>query len=130
MAIAMRLRNQLQSVYKLDPLRNEVSGHVVRARPRRGGHGRAVRRHRGRVKRARLPGDGCRLRGADGERHTRTAALPCVSMRGRRESARVVLPRQRSGEPHVRSVKCRFAGFSGHTVAELNREFSRSGPGR
>lgn len=25
MAIAMRLRNQLQSVYKLDPLRNEVS---------------------------------------------------------------------------------------------------------
>ncbi|XP_028445992.1 polycomb group RING finger protein 1 [Perca flavescens] len=31
MAIAMRLRNQLQSVYKLDPLRNEVSGHVIRA---------------------------------------------------------------------------------------------------
>lgn len=25
MAIAMRLRNQLQSVYKLDPLRNEAS---------------------------------------------------------------------------------------------------------
>lgn len=25
MAIAMRLRNQLQNVYKLDPLRNEVS---------------------------------------------------------------------------------------------------------
>lgn len=24
MAIAMRLRNQLQNVYKLDPLRNEV----------------------------------------------------------------------------------------------------------
>lgn len=37
MAIAMRLRNQLQNVYKLDPLRNEVSkdnlsGHVVAAR--------------------------------------------------------------------------------------------------
>lgn len=25
-AIAMRLRNQLQSVYKMDPLRNEVQG--------------------------------------------------------------------------------------------------------
>lgn len=37
MAIAMRLRNQLQSVYKLDPLRNEVSHRVVRARLRRAG---------------------------------------------------------------------------------------------
>lgn len=26
MAIAMRLRNQLQAVYKMDPLRNEASG--------------------------------------------------------------------------------------------------------
>lgn len=29
MAIAMRLRNQLQNVYKLDPLRNEVSKESV-----------------------------------------------------------------------------------------------------
>ena len=40
MAIAMRLRNQLQSVYKLDPLRNEVSGHVFRPPPH---WGRTVR---------------------------------------------------------------------------------------
>lgn len=30
MAIAMRLRNQLQAVYKMDPLRNEASGRTGR----------------------------------------------------------------------------------------------------
>lgn len=39
MAIAMRLRNQLQSVYKLDPLRNEVGARVGRA----GGEGPGAR---------------------------------------------------------------------------------------
>lgn len=40
MAIAMRLRNQLQNVYKLDPLRNEVS---VRHRNRLSGQSFAMR---------------------------------------------------------------------------------------
>lgn len=44
MAIAMRLRNQLQAVYKMDPLRNEARGRTGRA----GGTGRRRwRRHRG-----------------------------------------------------------------------------------
>lgn len=43
MAIAMRLRNQLQAVYKMDPLRNEASGGGG-ARGRSGG--REARRRR------------------------------------------------------------------------------------
>lgn len=54
MAIAMRLRNQLQSVYKLDPLRNEVSGCVVRAPAHRGRNVRGVRLGQSRDKRAHL----------------------------------------------------------------------------
>ena len=53
MAIAMRLRNQLQSVYKLDPLRNEVSGRVVRARLRWAETVREVRARQRSVKHAR-----------------------------------------------------------------------------
>lgn len=36
MAIAMRLRNQLQAVYKMDPLRNEVACAGPRMRMREG----------------------------------------------------------------------------------------------
>lgn len=53
MAIAMRLRNQLQSVYKLDPLRNEVSHRVVGARPRRAGNSEGAKVAQRPVKRAR-----------------------------------------------------------------------------
>lgn len=54
MAIAMRLRNQLQSVYKLDPLRNEVSRRAVRDRPRRAGDSEDAKVGQRPVKRLRL----------------------------------------------------------------------------
>ena len=87
MAIAMRLRNQLQSVYKLDPLRNEVSVGREGAPRLRGGTVRGVGALRRRVRGACLPGDRCVLRGADGEggRCWREAA---VSMRERRRRRR------------------------------------------
>lgn len=50
MAIAMRLRNQLQSVYKLDPLRNEVSGNGTGAASHRGIGRRGVKPEQSRVK--------------------------------------------------------------------------------
>lgn len=49
MAIAMRLRNQLQSVYKLDPLRNEVSCRVLWDRLQCGRKDRAVELQQRRV---------------------------------------------------------------------------------
>lgn len=57
MAIAMRLRNQLQSVYKLDPLRNEVSRRVVRARRRRAGDSGEAKVGQRPVKRSRSLGE-------------------------------------------------------------------------
>lgn len=95
MAIAMRLRNQLQSVYKLDPLRNEVGARVLRARMRRVGDVRGFEERQRPAKAAHLAGDRCRLRGADGEeRESKAEALrrePRLSMRALWGSTRVVL---------------------------------------
>lgn len=93
MAIAMRLRNQLQSVYKLDPLRNEVRGGFLQLVRDGGDRTGSERPPDGTLSRE-LPTDGC-LRRADGD-----GQRACLRMRTAAGSDRVVL---RSG---VKSSFC------------------------
>lgn len=93
MAIAMRLRNQLQSVYKLDPLRNEVSCRVLRDRLQRDRRDRAVELQQRRVVVVSA--------GTDGEERENTAEPlrreSRLSMRAPCGSTRGVVPPRRSG---------------------------------
>lgn len=113
MAIAMRLRNQLQSVYKLDPLRNEVSRRAVRARPRRAGDSGEAEVGQRPVKRSRLWDIVVSAALMERRERSRSAAIgappPCEHACSLGGSTRVVLPRQRSGARQILPTRRYFA---------------------